>query len=316
MFPEGNSSFSRLLPGLQLAIDSTSLGEFKTCPRRYQFSIIEGWQPREQSVHLSFGIWLHSGRERYERLRFQGQTHDDALDSTLDWLLRATWNKDLGRPWASDHKTKHRPGLIRTLVWYLDEYGADDPLQTIRRADGQPAVELSFRFDSGLVTSSTGEPLVFCGHLDRLAELNGEPYISDLKTTGHTLDAHFFKQFSPDNQMSMYDLAGRVAFHVPVRGLIIDAAQILTDSTRFQRGLVPRTPDQADEWLAETGRWLRRMEQSALDGVWEANDKACGLYGGCQFRDICSRPPRQRETWLEAGFTRRVWDPLVARGDI
>ena len=83
-----NSSFSLLQPGLQLAVDSTSLGEFKTCPRKYLYSIILGYQPRAESPHLTFGLLLHSAREGYDHAMLQGFDHDSSLDKALDFILR------------------------------------------------------------------------------------------------------------------------------------------------------------------------------------------------------------------------------------
>src|SRR5271167_1415999 len=87
-----NSSFSRRLPGLQIAVDSTSLGVFKTCPRKYQYSIIFGWRSREESPHLTFGILLHKAREQYDHLRSQSTPHEEALAAVVRWTLNETWD--------------------------------------------------------------------------------------------------------------------------------------------------------------------------------------------------------------------------------
>jgi len=311
----GNSSFSRLLPGLQLAIDSTSLGEFKTCPRKYLYRVVLGWTPRAESVHLTFGILLHQARELYDHLRVDGRSHDEALRQTVHRALRDTWNSDLQRPWISDHKYKNRLTLLRTIVWYLDEKAREDVLQTVVLANGKPAVELSFRFDSGL-TSSTGEPVLLCGHLDRIAKLGDEAYIVDIKSTGGTLGPGFFSQFIPDNQFSLYSLAGRVAFETPVAGIIVDGAQVAIGFSRFERGLVGRSAEQLDEWLEDVSVWIGQMDEAARNASWPMNDKACHHYGGCPFRPVCSRPPGARQQWLQADYTKRIWDPLRVRGDI
>lgn len=311
-----NSSFSSKLPGLQTAVDSTSLGELKICPRRYQYSIVLGYQPRTESVHLTFGILLHSATERYHHARAARQSHEDSLESSLMWALRETWNKELNRPWLSDRPAKNRFTLIRTLVWYLDEFGAADPLQTVVLANGKPAVELSFQFDSGVTTQVTCERVTICGHIDRIATLNSVPYIVDLKSTEHTIDAGFFAKYSPDNQFSTYMLAGRVAFDVPVKGLIVDGVQVAVGFSRFARGLVSRDDSQIEEWLADTKIWLGQMEDYAIEQYWPQNDKSCGLYGGCQFRGVCARSPAARQQWLDADFKKRIWDPRQRRGDI
>lgn len=308
-----NSSFSTAIPGLQLAIDSTSLGEFKLCPRRYQLGVVEGWQPRGTSPHLQFGLWLHSAVERYWHSRTASQDHQTALAEALAWLMAATWEPATGRGWLSDHKIKNRLSLVRTLVWYLDEKAQDDTLQPITLANGLPAVELSFTFDLGLA-SAVGEPFVVCGHLDRIAELSGEPYVVDIKTTSGGLTPAYFDQFSPDNQMSLYSLAGKIVYDLPIRGVIIDACQIGVTFSRFHRGLVQRTASQLDEWLADTRSWVRQLERAALDSIWPMNDKACtGPYGDCPFRPVCRKPASARQQWLQSDYARRKWDPLKAR---
>jgi hypothetical protein len=54
---------------IQYAWDSTSLGWLKTCPRLYQYSMLEGWRSRGESVHLKFGQLYHSGLELYDKAR-------------------------------------------------------------------------------------------------------------------------------------------------------------------------------------------------------------------------------------------------------
>lgn len=310
-----NTSFSVKVPGLQLAVDSTSLGEFKTCPRKYYYSIIMGYQTRLESVDLTFGILLHSAVEHYHKAKAAGQGHQEALRSALTWTLVATWNKTLQRPWNSGEPEKNRLTLVRTLVWYLDAHGDNDSLQTVVLTNGKAAVELPFQFDSGFVTHS-GERWVLCGHLDRIAKLNEVSYVVDLKTTKGSLGPSFFERFSPDNQFSMYALAGRIAFNEPISALIVDAAQVGVTFSRFDRALVQRDAGQADEWLKDTGYWLGMMEAYAIEGYWPQNDKACHQYRGCQFRQICARSPASRAPWLESQYKRRSWDPLARRTDV
>jgi hypothetical protein len=313
-----NSSFSKQVPGLQLAVDSTSLGNYKLCPQYYAYTNVEGWIPLERSVHLDFGLWVHGALERYEHARSAGASHDDALDAAVEYVLRETWDTALRRPWTGS-STKNRLTLVRTVVWYLDQFGPSDSLQTIQLASGKPAIELSFTMDIGLVAES-GEPFMLCGHMDRLATLGASPedvYIVDPKTTEQQPTPRYWSRYNPDNQMSIYSLAGRVVFDLPVKGIIVDAMQILVGETRFERQQIPRTPAQLDEFLEDTREWIADMQQSALRGHWRKNDKACVMGGRvCEYIDVCKRSPGARQRWLEGAYRRRVWDPLVRRGDI
>lgn len=327
-WPE-NTAFSSHLPTLQLAYDSTSLGALKTCPRKYQLSIVEGWIAKSRSVDLDFGIYLHSARETYYRARAQGLTHEPALDKAIQYALTITWDEQLQRPWNSGDSSKNRFTLLRTLVWYLDKWGDSDPLETVLLANGKPAVEVSFRFslgfgphyaelggasyDSTRDSGGHGDEYLLCGHLDRLVRFQERLWISDLKSTRSGIDQYYFAQFSPDNQMSCYALGGKIALQDKVAGIIIDAAQVLVEGSRFGRGLVERTEAQLHEFLRSLHSYIKQAENYAKNNFWPQNDKACFR---CEFRSICSKSPSVREQWLKADFVKRVWDPLRVRGDI
>lgn len=309
-----NNSLSTISPRFQFAWDSTSIGALKTCPRYYQYSILEGWQPREISVHLTFGLHFHSALERYDHLIFGGMDKDQALREVVKYVLTITWDSAKNRPWISDDPNKNRMTLLRSVVWYLDQF-RDDPIQTVRLANGKPAVELSFRFDSGY-SSSKGESILLCGHLDRLAELNDKAFVLDRKTTKTTIGPSFFDKFTPDNQMSLYAIAGKIVYNIQIEGIIVDGAQIAQSFTRFLRGVVPRTESVLEEWYYDLGQYLALAETFAANNYWPMNDKSCGQYGGCPFRRICSLPESVRQQWLKADFHKRIWDPLQVRGDI
>ena len=310
---------SPFLPGtnIQFAFDSTSLGYLKTCPRLYQYHMIEGYQTKEESVHLRFGIEYHHALQDYDLSLSAGIKHDDAVHDVVRELLLRTGDFD------PDHKTKTRENLVRTVIWYLDQYKHDKAETLI--LNGKPAVELSFRFelDYGPTTAQT-QPYLLCGHLDRVVDFLGEPYVMDHKTAAGAPSSWYFTQYEPDNQMSLYALAGKVILNSPVKGVIIDAAQIKEDESIFGRGFTFRTSDQLDEWLRDLRFWLALAEQYALANYWPQNDKACNNYRsaasehkGCPFRDICSKNPSVRETFLQGNFIKQPpearWNPLLTR---
>lgn len=361
---EEKHSPSPFLPGtkVQFAWDSISLSWLKTCPRLYQYSMIEGWRAKGTGVHLKFGKLYHSALEFYDKLRLprpddphghwgpDAYDHDNALREVVLQVLHDTWDYDKchacedgrardtgyicltckgsgkmnGHSWASDHPAKNRETLIRSVIWYLDHF-KDDPAATLILANGKPAVELSFRMelDWGPKAATTykngyavdlGQPYILSGHLDRVVEFGGQKYVMDRKTTGSSPTPHYFDGFAPDNQMSIYTLAARVQFSTPVAGVIIDAAQIAVGFTRFQRGFTYRTETQLEEFLTDAHYWFAQAEGFAQAGYWPMNDRACGMYGGCTFRKVCSKSPEVRERFLESDFERKPWNPLQNRG--
>lgn len=328
MWPD-NRSFSPKLPALQLHWDSVSLGALKKCPRYYELAIVRGWRGRGQAIDLEFGIFLHSACEVYDKRKAAGCSHEEAALAALDWLMTATWDAKLDRPWSTENAQKNRFTLVRTVVWYLEQW-RDDPLATVVQADGSAAVEVSFSFelDFGPVgpehsydAMSDEHPprYALCGHLDRIGRFNERLWIADKKTTRHALDARYFSQFSPDNQVSLYTLAGQIVLGEQCAGVVIEGIQVGVGFSRCMRGNVQRTSAQLEEWLHSLRVLLDQAEGYARANFWPQNERSCGWIAAdgvprqCEFRSICAKSPSVRERWLEADFTRRVWDPTEKR---
>src|SRR5580704_2489834 len=176
MTEEAQSPF---LPGtkIQYAWDSTSLGHLKVCPRLYQYIMIEGWSSNEESVHLRFGQEYHHALQDYDISRASGIKHNDAVHDTVRELLIRTKDFD------PDHKVKTRNSLVRTIIWYLDQF-KNEQTHTHILADGKPAVELSFRFEldwgpngwkqGDHYTMGPPQPYILSGHLDRVVSMNDD----------------------------------------------------------------------------------------------------------------------------------------------
>ena len=308
---------SHFLPGtnIQFAWSSTGLGLLKTCPRLYQYVVIEGWGNRDESIHLRFGIEYHAALQDYAVARAKGTSHDDAIRHTVSSLHGRVHSWDPDRN-SRAGKYKNRETLVGLVIDYLDHF-ADDPAETYVLEDGRPAVELPFRFEldwgpqATLVPGVTGDglpypheqPYLLCGHLDRVVNYTDSLYVMDRKTSLSTLSGYYFNQWSPSNQMTLYTLAGKIMLNSPIKGVIIDAAQVLLEKPNaFQRGFTYRTDDQLDEWLVDLRYWLHNAETYAINNYWPQNDTSCDKFGGCKFREVCSRSPQVREQYLKATF--------------
>jgi hypothetical protein len=312
---------SPFIPGSQIqwAWDSTSLGWFKECPRKYYYHMIEGWTGRGEAIHLEFGILYHRALEEYDRLRAVGQDHDTAVHWVVGQVLQWTWRD--GKPWRaakdldpSDRASlKCREYLVRSVVWYMDKF-KDDPARTMLDAQGRPMVEMHFQFEIETDAPHEDYQYSLCGYLDRIVTFNDLPFVMDRKTTTTTVNSNYFEQYDPDNQMSLYTVASQIAFKNPVKGVIVDAMQIAVGFSRPVRSIIMKTADQIEEWLADTKYWIIQAEYSARTGNWPMNDKSCHKYGGCPFRTICSTSPQVRDKFLESHFERRHWNPLELRG--
>jgi len=331
---------SPFLPGTktQWAWDSTSIGLLKTCPRLYQYTILDGYQPKGESVHLRFGSEFHSALWNYDRMIAEDIPHDEAVREAVHALMITTadWRPvpDPDQP-RDPRKHKNRESLIRTVIYYLD-HRRNDPLKTYKMANGEAAVEVSFRFELSFgpdhhnpreygaspadVALGLVQPYLLCGHLDRICEdANGDLFIEDHKTTTSTPGQYYFAGYEPNNQMSLYTTAGQVVLEAPVRGVAINAVQLLLEPpyARFIRGFTFRNPEQLEEWQTDLSRWLQLAEWYAENDYWPQNDTACDKFGGCGFRNVCSKAPSVRHIYLNSDFTKlsedERWNPLKSR---
>lgn len=323
---------SPFLPGtnIQFAWDSTSLGYLKQCPRLYQYQMIDGWQSKSESYHLRFGIEYHTAIEQYHKSRAAGLGRTEAIrEAVHQQLIRVKdWDVDTI---SLAGKYKNRQTLLELTIDYLDHI-KDDSVETYVMENGKAAVELSFRFELDWGPGGTNidivdpennkiefrQPYLLCGHLDQVVSFNDSLFVMDHKTSKTTLGDYYFDQYTPNNQMTLYSLAAKIVIDSPVRGVIIDGAQIkLEEPHAFKRGMAMRTPEILEEWVEDLRYWLNQAEAYATAGYWPMNDQACGMYGGCKFRDVCSKSPSTRKVYLKSDFKQLPeadrWNPLKER---
>jgi len=304
--------------GIQFGWDQTSIKLAEECLKKYQYVMLDGWRARGGNVHLIFGGVYASALEHFHKFRAENVDFDEALINVVREALVATWiyERDeennviqgTGAPWTSDHNTKTRENLIRTIVWYFEHF-KDDPCRTVILSNGVAAVEHSFQLpvDNGII---------FAGHLDRLVSYSDNIYIQDQKTTATTITPRYFSNYNPDSQITgMYPFAGRAVFHLPVKGVMIDAAQIAVGFSRFERGFIFVDDLSLNEWYDDTMELIERTREATRNNHFPRNRSSCSKFAGCQFRNVCSKSPAVRKQFLKADFEQgHCWDPLVSRG--
>lgn len=310
--------------GFQFAWDATSISNFMRCPRYYQFVNLQGWQPMHKSVHLIFGGVYATALEHFYKHIALGMSPEESIRAVVKEALVSTWHHDkdaegnavkgTGKAWDSGHAAKTRDTLIRTIVWYLDQFYLSDPnsdLPVVHLDDGSPACELSFAVP---FESAYRNDILYCGHMDRMVEYTSDVMVMDQKTTGAAVTGYFFEQFTLDVQMSGYTYAGIVGYDIPVKGVIIDAAQIAVGFSRFGRGFVTRSKSNLEEWQVTVDYFIEQARIAHDSGYYPMNTSSCNDYGGCAFRRICQRSPEHRANFLAGDFVQRPrWDPLERR---
>lgn len=294
-------------PYFPVAIDSTILAAFRSCPQRAYRQYIEHWKPATDSVHLIAGGAFADGVEQARRSFYeQGLSSEDSVGAGLRALIQRYG--DFECPADSAKSLERTAGA---LEFYFENYplGQDGAIP-IQYADGRHGIEFSFAQPLPINHPVSGDPLLYTGRADMIASAFQGTYIYDEKTTS-SLGASWAKQWDMRSQFTGYCWAAS-EFGLAPSGVVVRGVSILKTKYDTMQVITYRSPYEIDRWLTQVIRDIQRMIQCWEAGYWDFNlDHACTEYGGCALTSICkSNDP---EAWLKTYFVKRVWDPLARK---
>ena len=287
--------------------DSTMLGAFRSCPQKMFRTYVEHWKPKSESVHLIAGGAFAKGIEVARKAFYeQAKSEEDAIAEGLHALLVAYGDFE-----TPPDSAKSATRMAGALEFYFENYPlAAASAVPVRFADGKLAIEFSFAEPLDINHPVTGDPILYTGRADMIAEFCGGVYCVDEKTTS-SLGASWGKQWEMRSQFTGYQWAANRA-GVNVQGTLVRGVSILKTKYDHLQHVTYRSQHEVDRWLDQTHRDIARAMKMWEDGYWDFSlDHACAEYGGCSMVSICkSATPND---WLEVYFERRVWDPLARR---
>lgn len=292
-----------------LVWDNTMRAAFVRCPTYWRRAYLEGWASPIPSIHLHAGGAFAFGVEQTRKAFYERSLPvDDAVASGAAGIITAFGDAEVPDTGSGANKSPDR--LLEGLVSYFDQYPlSDDPLKPLALPDGKRALEFTFSLPiPDVLHPATGDPLIYAGRFDMLAERDGVLFIVDEKTASQ-LGASWVSQWTLDSQFTGYCWAAR-QFGYPVAGAIIRGISFLKSSIGHAQAIIYRPEWTVERWYKQLCRDLRRAIACWSEDEFDlALDKsACGSYGGCTFVRVCDSPDPER--WLEADFVKRKWDPL------
>ena len=284
-------------------IDSTMLGTFRSCPQKYFRTYMQHYKPRGESVHLIAGGAFAEGLE-YARKAFyiDGKTDREAEAAGLVALIRKYG--DFQPPIESPKSLERVAGA---LAFYFDRYplGQDGAIPIDRQ--GVRGIEYSFAEPLPFAHPQTGDPILYTGRSDLLADFAGGRYAFDEKTTT-SLGATWGAQWDMRSQFTGYCWASSQSGY-PLNGVVVRGVSILKTQYDTQQVLTYRPALMLDQWERQVVRDLERLRKCWEEDYFDFNlDHACTEYGGCSLKRVCTSPDPQ--SWLDTDFEIRIWDPL------
>lgn len=292
-------------PPFPMALDATMIRDFRTCPQKCFRSHFEHWKPKGERIDPIAGHAFASGLEIARQAYYeQGTTPDEALIAGAKALIQ-----DYGQAECPDDNPKSLSNTLGALSEYFHVHGFDtDHLQPLRLPDGKRAIEFTFALPfPGIIHPESGDPLLYSGRCDMLADYMDAIFVVDEKTTKQ-LGPTWPKQWNMRSQITGYVWAAR-EFGYNVAGAIIRGVAIRKYDYGHAEVILYRPEWRIEQWILQTQKDILRMIRCWEEGYWDYNlDDGCSAYGGCHFQDVCSS--LSPDMWLNASFEKRVWNPL------
>lgn len=287
-------------------IDSTMLADFRLCKKKWEWRYLRHLVPAEANVNLSAGGAIAKALEVARRAFYErGHDQETAVALGLNALTEIHGSTDFDDTKKSWHNT------ARAFIYYCDKWPfAEDILQPYI-VDGKATIEFSAAIDIPINHPTTGDPLLYTGRFDMLAQhqqLDSRQAFCVDEKTAYKIDKKWAEKWSVRGQFigytwmarkRGYDVAGAM-----VRGVIIHDHD-------FQ---VIDVPVYVDQWKIDD--WYEGMLETVREmvDVWERaaftkslND-ACGMYRGCDYLRLCDS--KNPERWIDPHFKERKWNPL------
>lgn len=288
-------------------VDSTIMSTFRSCGQKAYQTYVEHWKSKNPSVHLVAGGAFAAGIEAARNSFYvQGKPTAESEGAGMVALLN-----HYGDFTAPSDSPKSLERMLGALEFYFAYYplGADGA-NPITLDDGRRGIEFSFAEPLDVLHPVTGDPILYTGRSDMLAERAGGIYVYDEKTTSRLGD-QWAKQWEMRSQFSGYEwAAGRQG--IKTAGSIVRGVSILKTKYDTLEVSTYRSRYELERFESQLVRDVKRMVRAWEEGYWDYSlDGGCTEYGGCQLVQVCkSSDPA---SWLPVYFTQKVWDPLARR---
>lgn len=304
-------------------LDNTQVTSFALCERRFFWTHLLHLAPRGVRVHLDAGKCYAKALET-TRVAFHDKaspTHRDADQSLLLGFrsLLDSWgyDPDVDAVFANTKKEFHR--VAEMFVKHFDRFGLATDKVKPAFLDGKPAVEKSFTLELDIKHPDTGDPILYHGRYDMLAEYAGGLWIFDDKTCSQ-LGKTWAGQWDFRTQFTGY-IYGAKAHDIPVLGAIVRGACFYVGDVDFAESITRRQQWQLDQWWEDLHQTVYQMvafyERAKQSGqlpiechrMFPARgmfNEGCKQYGGCEMKVLCESNHPKR--WL-GDFKVRHWDP-------
>jgi hypothetical protein len=306
-------------------IDGTKIAAFQTCPRKYLFEHILGWQPPKISYDLFYGQCFHYALEEiYEISKAKGH-----IDYSEETILRGynrflkEFRKEYGELDEIPKPAKTPENTLRALLQYGDQYKNIDRFEVIQ-------TEISGSVQIG---EHKGQPQNLYFRLDTLCKDSAGYQILEHKTSSWQL-ALWKASFTNALQVGTgQHVTNCYAIDAPLDKFVINGFLLNKNGkNQFIRLPFKWKPENMEEWMYRASYWHGQIldnidillhedlvdlgdgtygiENASFLRSFQKNDKSEIQFNKpCSVMDYCAAWPNPLTRTMPGDFTQRFWDP-------
>lgn len=307
-------------PPFPEVVDNTFREAFTTCHQKFYWNALRRQVKSVPNIHLHAGGAFAKAMEITRKAYYvEGKGDTDAVAAGHAGLIETYGSFDTDHGYE-DH-AKSLPNMLRAFEDYWFEYGlAQEDLVPITTQDGSRGIEFSFAIPTEIPHPVTGNPILYAGRFDMLAQrglaADSPIWVEDEKTSGQ-LGQSWNKQWDLNSQFTGYCFAAKY-YGYPVVGAVIRGVGLLKTKISHQQVILYRPDWMINRWWGQLHRDLRMMV-----ALWEVDPgdgsqfdfalgAACSAYGECSYKTLCMSPTP--EDWVKVGFETTDWSPLAVHG--
>jgi len=304
-------------------INSSSLSIILSCPRKAYYTLHRNLRSRSESAALIFGSAIHKALEvfyahprtarsippRFKEISDLLAFNPDAAEDQTHFLYDAIRAfVAAAQPLAAlpDGDKRSIPNGIWILQEYFKSY-INDPYVVYCDENG-PVTERTFEL---VLHEEPGLRIILFGTVDVVLrhEINGNVLPADHKTTSR-LGADFFNRLKPNHQYTGYLLGAQRVLGLQTNEFMVNGIEVKEKpktprgkGVSFSRQPTVRNETDIKEFIDAVIWATKSYLQWADTNNWPiGNVDSCTMWGGCNYLEVCSAPPKLRENLLESKY--------------
>jgi hypothetical protein len=285
-------------------VDASIRATARACHRQAYWQYFRHQRLRQTGIDLHAGAAFAAGLDRARRAFYvEGKSEARAIHEGVLGVIKH-WG-------AFDEYEEHVKSFSRVCGAILD-YFCEYPLPTDFLKPlvigGHHFIETSFAVPiPNTVHPETGDPVLYAGRFDLVAEYEGGIFIDDEKTTKQ-LGASWLNKWDLRGQFFGYAWGSR-QYNIPVSGVITRGIAFLSKQYTHAQVPVHIADWQVEQYIEQVSFDVNELIRAYKENRWwQSFDDSCTNYGGCPYARLCTK--LEPEAWLPIDYEEFKWNPL------